>query len=85
MRPLPDSLLAFQRLFPDDDACAAWLMDMRWPDGFVCPSCSHDLDEFVFRFNRRKSRHAAFRSLLALALNAKPTNYNMLIKPELTA
>ena len=42
MRPLPDSLLAFQRLFPDDDACAAWLMDMRWPDGFVCPSCSHD-------------------------------------------
>ena len=42
MRPLPDSLLAFQRLFPDDDACAAWLIDMRWPDGFVCPSCSHD-------------------------------------------
>ena len=42
MRPLLDSLLAFQRLFPDDDACAAWLMDMRWPDGFVCPSCSHD-------------------------------------------
>ena len=42
MRPLPDSLLAFQRLFPDDDACAAWLIDMRWPDGFVCPACSHD-------------------------------------------
>ena len=43
------------------------------------------LDEFVFRFNRRKSRHAAFRSLLALALNAKPITDNMLIKPELTA
>ena len=42
MRPVPDSLLAFQRLFPDDDGCAAWLMDMRWPDGFVCPSCGHD-------------------------------------------
>ena len=38
----PDSLLTFQRLFPDDDACAAWLMDMRWPDGFICPSSSHD-------------------------------------------
>ena len=38
-------------------------------------------------FNRRKSRHAAFRSLFALAVKAKPkpTNYNMLIKPELTA
>ena len=29
MRPPPDSLLAFQRLFPDDDACAAWLMWKR--------------------------------------------------------
>ena len=29
MRPLPNSLLAFQRLFPDDDACAAWLIEMR--------------------------------------------------------
>ena len=42
MRPLPDSLLAFQRMFPDDDACAAWLMEMRWPDGFVCPACGHE-------------------------------------------
>ena len=42
MRPLPDSLLAFQRLFPDDDACATWLIDTRWPDGFVCPACGHD-------------------------------------------
>ena len=40
------------------------------------------LDEFVFRFNRRKTRQAAFRSLLGLALKAKPTTYNMLIKPE---
>ncbi|MCY4480857.1 MAG: IS1595 family transposase, partial [Rhodospirillales bacterium] len=41
------------------------------------------LDEFVFRFNRRKTRNAAFRSLFALALKAKPMTYNMLIKPEL--
>jgi hypothetical protein len=25
------------------------------------------LDEFVFRFNRRRTRHAAFRSLLGIA------------------
>ena len=27
---------------PDDDACAAWLIEMRWPDGFVCPACGHE-------------------------------------------
>ena len=30
------------------------------------------LDEFVFRFNRRRSRHAAFSSLFTIALAAKP-------------
>ena len=29
-------------MFPDDDACAAWLIEMRWPDGFVCPACGHE-------------------------------------------
>ena len=39
------------------------------------------LDE-VFRFNRRKTRHAAFRSLFRLATNAEPLTYSMLIEPE---
>ena len=39
-------------------------------------------DEFVFRFNRRKTRHAAFRSLFRLATNAEPLTYSMLIEPE---
>ena len=39
------------------------------------------LDEFVFRFNRRRTRHAAFRSLLGLAAGHPPFN-NMLISPE---
>ena len=42
MKQVPDSLLAFQHMFPDDDACAAWLIGMRWPDGFVCPACGHE-------------------------------------------
>src|ERR1700741_1939517 len=33
------------------------------------------LDEFVFRFNRRRTRPAAFRSLLAIALVRKPLTY----------
>jgi hypothetical protein len=30
------------------------------------------LDEFVFRFNRRRTRHAAFRSLLRIAAQTRP-------------
>lgn len=40
------------------------------------------LDEFVFRFNRRYSRHAAFRRLLGLGAKVEPITYNMLVKPE---
>ena len=43
------------------------------------------LDEFVFRFNRRNTRHAAFRSLLRIGVTAKHITYNMLISPEATA
>jgi len=43
------------------------------------------LDEFVFRFNRRYSRHAAFRRLLGLGTKLAPITYNMLVKPEAKA
>jgi hypothetical protein len=39
------------------------------------------LNEFVFRFNRRRTRHAGFQSLLAIGLRAKPLTYKMLISP----
>ena len=26
-------------MFPDDEACAAYLEQLRWPGGFVCPAC----------------------------------------------
>ena len=40
------------------------------------------LDEFVFRFNRRRSRASAFQTMLVFATKQKPFTYNMLIKPE---
>ncbi|MBV8892889.1 MAG: IS1595 family transposase [Acidobacteria bacterium] len=43
------------------------------------------LDEFVFRFNRRRHRHAGFRSLLGIAAGHPPLAYKMLISPEATA
>ena len=104
MTDFPRSLIEFQRRFADEGACAGYLAQARWPDGFCCPACGHGkgwalgvyhglrekhlqsyLDEFTFRFNRRRSRHAAFRSLLAITVVRKPITYNILIAPETTA
>ena len=38
------------------------------------------LDEFVFRFNRRHTRHASFASLLGIAMAIKPTTYKEIIQ-----
>lgn len=35
----PMSRQEFEALFPDDAACARYLVERRWPDGFVCPVC----------------------------------------------
>ncbi len=42
MPDYPRSLIEFQRRFPDDAACAAYLYALRWPEGFRCPACGHD-------------------------------------------
>lgn len=31
----------FERLFPDEDACKAYLVRHRWPVGVHCPRCGH--------------------------------------------
>lgn len=33
------NLLEFQERFPDEDACERYLIEQRWPEGFVCESC----------------------------------------------
>ena len=37
----PTDLSQFDRFFPDEEACAAYLESLRWPDGFLCPKCGH--------------------------------------------
>lgn len=44
----PQSLPDFQRLFPDDAACAAYFEKCRWPDGFACPHCSMVSEPYRF-------------------------------------
>ncbi len=43
------------------------------------------VDEFVFRFNRSRTRHAAFRPLLGIAAAHALLSYNMLSSPEAKA
>ena len=35
----PGTILDFEEMFSTDEACAAYLFRIRWPDGFVCPRC----------------------------------------------
>jgi transposase-like protein len=51
--PFPNSLPDFQHLFPDEAACAAYLENSRWKDGFACPHCG--LIGEPFRFSARRS------------------------------
>jgi len=44
----------------------------------------HYLDEFVFRFNRRKTPMAAFQTLLGMSGQYQPTTYKMLYVDEST-
>jgi hypothetical protein len=53
IRGFPTSLPEFQRVFPDDAACAAYLESVRWPDGFVCSKCG--LIGEPYRFQTRSS------------------------------
>src|SRR4051794_4194210 len=39
MVELPRSLPEFEARFPDEAACARWLLARRWPDGSRCPAC----------------------------------------------
>src|SRR5260221_2504255 len=35
------SVTEFQKAFPDEASCAAFLFERRWPDGFGCPVCGN--------------------------------------------
>ena len=47
----PKSLPDFQSVFPNEDACYAYLCKARFPDGFVCPYCG--LTGNPYRFQTR--------------------------------
>lgn len=48
-RGFPTSLPEFQKVFPDDAACAKYLEAVRWPGGFVCPKCGQKGEPYRIR------------------------------------
>ena len=41
--PKFSTFLEFAKRFPDDAACIDYLEKLRWPNGFLCPNCGHDV------------------------------------------
>lgn len=52
-RGFPTTLPEFQRVFPDDAACARYLEHLRWPHGFTCMKCGTVGEPY--RFAKRTS------------------------------
>lgn len=40
MENYPRTLMEFESRFSSEDACAEYLVTLRWPEGFVCPACA---------------------------------------------
>ncbi len=64
--PFPRSLPEFQRLFPDDAACAVYLENIRWEHGFTCPHCRERGEPFRFANRPHVLRCRNCRSDIAL-------------------
>ena len=52
-RGFPTTLPEFQRVFPDDAACARYLEHLRWPHGLTCMKCGKIGEPY--RFAKRRS------------------------------
>lgn len=39
MEDYPRSILELEERFQTDEACSAYLVGLRWPEGFICPRC----------------------------------------------
>jgi transposase-like protein len=41
MEYYPKTMFEFEQQFGSEEACQEYLYQLRWPDGFICPHCSH--------------------------------------------
>lgn len=64
-RGFPTSLPEFQRVFPDDGACARYLESLRWPTGFTC-LCGWKGEPYRFKARPGVMRCRACQSNISL-------------------
>lgn len=50
--PYPDFIREFFLMFPDEKSCFDYLVKLRWPHGFICPSCSTQSEPWLASRNR---------------------------------
>ncbi|EKE10195.1 MAG: ISSod11, transposase, partial [uncultured bacterium] len=50
----PITILDFQRMFPDEEACLRYLERVRWPNGFCCEKCASVEEPFRLSTHPRK-------------------------------
>jgi transposase-like protein len=55
-RDYPAAFAEFHSWFSDEDACLAFLERLRWPDGFICPSCGARGEPWRMRRGRLRCR-----------------------------
>jgi transposase-like protein len=41
MENYPKTMFEFEQNFATEEACQEYLCQLRWPEGFICPRCSH--------------------------------------------
>ena len=63
-RDYPRTWGQFLEWFPDEPACRAYLQGIRWPRGFVCPSCGESDDAYVASRGRIVCRHCRHQCTL---------------------
>ena len=39
---IPKTAIEFNDRFNSEERCLAYLQELRWEHGFVCPNCGHD-------------------------------------------
>jgi len=79
--PFPRSLPEFQRIFPDDAACAAYLEKSRWNEGFVCPRCGVVGEPFRFEARPGVLRCRACRKDVSLMAGTVMERSHTLCRP----
>jgi transposase-like protein len=68
----------FDKLFPDDDTCKAYLVARRWPNGVNCPRCGnenvYELPHRAFHWQCQKCAHQGYRFSVLVGTIFENTN-----------